>query len=79
MEEKFVSKRRAENSIVSDLADQNLLLTGDITITTILAFALTRNLSPKLLLIMYRQAGLIERDLSDTENDRYPDIFRSQL
>jgi len=78
MEENFVSKRRAENIIVSDLADQNLLLTGDITVATILAFALTRNLSPNILLIMYKQAGLIERDLNNRENDRYPDIFRSQ-
>lgn len=74
----FAPQRRIENKIVSDLADKGLLLNGEVTTDTVLAFALTRNLSPRILLIMYQQAGLIADDLSTLESEHFPDIFRSR-
>ena len=72
----FAPQRRKENKTVSDLADKGLLLTGEVAIETILAFALTRNLSPQLLFIMYQKAGLLAEDINTVESDHYPDIFR---
>lgn len=74
----FAPQRRIENKIVSDLADKGLLLNGEVTTDTVLAFALTRNLSPRILLIMYQQAGLIEDDLPSLESEHFPDIYRSR-
>lgn len=74
----FAPQRRKENRIVSDLADQGLLLNGEVSTETISAFALTRNLNPRILLIMYQQAGLIPKTEDTLENPKFPDIFRSR-
>ncbi|MFH2019456.1 MAG: hypothetical protein ABII80_02485 [bacterium] len=75
----FAPQRRAENKIVSDLADQGLLLNGAVTPEILCAFALTRQLSPIVLFAMYKQAGLLEDlDLASIEHDKYPHIYRSQ-
>jgi hypothetical protein len=74
----FAPQRRKENLAVSDLADQGLLLNGAVTTETISAFALTRHLSPRILLLMYQQAGLIDPNIAAEEKDHYPDIYRSR-
>jgi hypothetical protein len=77
-DDSFTPQRRKKNKIVSDLADKGLLLNDEVTTDTVLAFAPTRNLSPRILLIMYQQAGLIEEDLPTLESEHFPDIYRSR-
>lgn len=74
----FAPQRRKENAIVSELADQGLLLNGHVTVETISAFALTRSLNPALLILMYKQAGLLPLDTPSTEHEHFASVYRSQ-
>ena len=72
----FAPQRRIENAAVSNLAEQGLLLGGNITIEAINAFALTRNLNPLVVTLMYQQAGLLDANIPIYENDHFPNIFK---
>lgn len=76
-ESAFIKKRRGENKDVSDLADKGLLGGETITPDVFVKFALTRNLSPQMRILLAKKAGLISDD-ADSESDRFPSIFGPQ-
>lgn len=73
----FVKKRRTENQEMSDLADSGSLGGETITPSMFAKFALTRNLSPEIRLLLAKKAGLISKD-ADPQSDRFPSIFNPQ-
>jgi hypothetical protein len=74
----FAPQRRAENKIVSDLANEGKLVGSEATTKSALAFLLTRPLSKRMVRLVARQAGIITEDESEEGVDRFPDIFNGQ-